>query len=220
MSTGFKAAGFDYEALDGVALSHMHSDHVGGFSMFVQSLWLAQRRRPLTVHAPAQGIPALQSWLNATVLPPELLGFELQWHPLETGRPFHIGDIRLTPHATTHLESLRRSLGTVHPSTSFESFSFVLEQGGIRVGHTADVGSVSDLTPLLNTPVQLLVSELSHIELADLTAALRRQPPGRILFVHVARELLADSSALELRLRDELDGIPFVLAHDDDVFSI
>jgi len=220
MSTGFKAGGFDYHALDAVILSHMHSDHVGGFSMFVQSLWLAERRRPLAIYAPAQGIPALQAWLNATVLPRELLGFELQWHPLASSQPFEVGEVRITPHATTHLQSLQRSFGARYPDTSFEAFSFTLEHDGLRLGHTADIGAVQDLLPLLEHPLSLLVCELSHIEVPDLTALLRRSPPGRVVFVHVARELLADATALEARLRTELNGIPFVLAHDDDLVAL
>ncbi|MBN9693062.1 MAG: ribonuclease Z [Verrucomicrobia bacterium] len=219
MSSAFKAAGFDYESLDAIVLSHMHSDHVGGFSMFIQSLWLNQRRRPLPVYAPARALPALQAWLNATVLPAGLIGFELQWRGLEPGGHFNVGPVQITAHPTTHLDSLQRSFGSQLPATAFEAFSFVLRDSQVRVSHTADIGDVSDTVPLLAVQPNLFVSELSHVDLPALTAAIRQAQPSKVIFVHVACELLSDLDGLQARLKQELGPIPFALARDDDAFD-
>jgi len=219
MSAAFQGSGIDYETLDAVVLSHMHSDHVGGFSMFVQSLWLNQRRRPLPVYAPARAVPALKAWLEATVLPAGLIGFELQWHALEPDIPFQIGSVMVTAFPTTHLDSLRRSFEHVHPIIAFEAFSFLLDDSNRRVGHTADIGQAADLDLLLAARPSLLVSELSHIELGDLAARVRGAELDRIIFVHVARALLENLDQLENQLRNELEGLAFALARDDDVYS-
>lgn len=217
MSSAFKAAGIAYEDVDAVFISHMHSDHVGGFSMFVQALWLQQRRRPLPIYAAPRAIAALQAWLAAVVLPPELLGFELAWRPLVAGQPISIGDVVITAHPTAHLESLRRSFEVRYPGTCFEAFSFVMEGSGFRVAHTADIGEVRDLEPLLRSHADLLICELSHVEPVPLCAALREAPPGRVIFVHVAREHLAIAGQAEQRLRVLLGPVPFELAHDGQV---
>ncbi len=217
MSSAFKAAGIDYEEVDAVFLSHMHSDHVGGFSMFVQALWLQQRRRPLPVYAAPRAIEALRAWLTAVVLPPELIGFNIEWRPLVAGHPIAVGDVVITAHATAHLESLRRSFEARYPMTSFEAFSFVMEGPGFRVGHTADIGEVSDLEPLLQKRPDLLICELSHVEPGPLCAALKAAPPGRVMFVHVAREHLAIPGQAEKGLRELLDPVPFALAQDGQV---
>lgn len=218
MSSAFKAAGIAYEEVDAVFLSHMHSDHVGGFSMFVQALWLQQRRRPLPVYAAPRAIAALQMWLAAVLLPPELIGFEIDWRPLTAGSRQSVGNLVVTAHPTRHLESLRRSLEGRHPTTSFEAFSFVMEGPGFRVAHTADIGDVRDLAPLLAQPADLLICELSHVEPGPLCAALRANPPVRVVFVHVAREHLEVPGQAEQWLHSLLDPVPFVLAHDGDVF--
>ncbi len=44
------AAEIDLESIDHVLVSHEHADHVSGFTLMVQKLWLAGRRRPINVH--------------------------------------------------------------------------------------------------------------------------------------------------------------------------
>lgn len=219
MSLAFKESGADYQSLEAVLLSHMHSDHVGGFSMFVQSLWLNGRRRSLPVYAPARALPALRAWLDATLLPADLVGFPLEWRALEGGKPFSLGPVTVTPYPTSHLDSLSRSFGERYPAAAFEAFSFVLADQERRVAHTADIGAVSDLDPLLASPPDLLVAELSHVGVPELAARLRLQRPGRVVFVHVANDLMQSGEDLPQQLRQELGEIPFALAADGDRFS-
>lgn len=47
------AAGIDLDTVDGLIVTHEHPDHVGGFPLFMEKLWLSGRRRSLTVF----GIP-------------------------------------------------------------------------------------------------------------------------------------------------------------------
>ena len=61
------------------------------------------------------------------MLPPELIGFVIDWRPLVAGVPMAVGEVVVHAHPTRHLESLERSFGTRYPGTSFEAFCFVLE---------------------------------------------------------------------------------------------
>lgn len=47
------AAGLDLESIIGLILTHEHPDHVGGFPLFMEKIWLAGRRHPIPVY----GIP-------------------------------------------------------------------------------------------------------------------------------------------------------------------
>ena len=220
VNAGFFTSGLKYDELDGLLLSHLHSDHVGGFSLFVQDLWLKQRRRPLPLHLPTSGIAPLKAWLEATLLPPALLGFPLRWTPLIAGRKFRAGKVSVTAHPTTHLESLRRALQPRYPHIGFEAFSFLLEAPGVRVAHTADLGAATDLVPLLAKPLDLLVCELAHIELAPLAGMLRGRAIGRIVFMHLSQEYWQDLPGTRKRLKALLGGIPFIIAKDGDRFRV
>lgn len=46
------AQGIALDELVGVVLTHEHPDHIGGFPLLVERLWLAGRRHPLPVHGP------------------------------------------------------------------------------------------------------------------------------------------------------------------------
>ena len=220
VSAGFKIGGQGYAELDRVLLSHLHSDHVGSFSLLVQGLWLQQRRRPLPVHLPGPAIATMRTWLEATILPPELIGFPIEWRPLKPSEKFRAGAVRITAFPTTHLESLRRALQPSYPAACFEAFSFLFAAPGLRIAHTADIGDVADLAPLLTKPLDLLVCELAHFEPAALFAALRGKAVKRIVFIHLAREYWNDLPGTRKLLKAGLGGIPFVIAKDGDHFTV
>lgn len=210
-TSSYAATGLGPDAIDRIILSHQHSDHVGGLSLFIQGLWLEKRRRPLTLHAPSAAIPALQAWFNATLLFTDLIGFPILWEPLVAGQSFGSGLLRITPHSTRHLDSLRARFSSSHPNTSFESFSFLLEGNGRRVAHTADVGHLSDLDPLLAQPLHLLICEAAHVNPDQLLARLQPASIHHILFVHLGRDLWSKRIAFETQARQLLpDSQPAV----------
>lgn len=47
------AAGLDPVALDAVILTHEHPDHISGYPLLLEKLWLRGRRDPLPVYGPA-----------------------------------------------------------------------------------------------------------------------------------------------------------------------
>ena len=45
-----QAAGIDLDTIDAMIVTHEHPDHVAGFPLFMEKLWLAGRRRPVPVY--------------------------------------------------------------------------------------------------------------------------------------------------------------------------
>lgn len=214
-----KAAGIHADAVDDLLLSHLHLDHLGGYFMLLQGLWLEPRRKPLTVHMPAEGIEPVKALLRAGYIFDELLQFPVTYAPLKAGSPFACGNARATPFRNTHLDRLRSQFQAKYPQP-FESFSFLFEVGGRRVVHTADVGSVQDLEPLLTNPVEALVCELAHLEPQRLFEFLRGKPIKRVVFIHLARAQWANQVSLRSLASATLGGIPFSFARDGEAFVI
>lgn len=50
------AAGIDPGAIDALILTHEHADHVSGFPLFMEKIWLAKRSRPLSVCGPRSAL--------------------------------------------------------------------------------------------------------------------------------------------------------------------
>lgn len=211
-SRSFKRTGLSYDTIDGIFISHLHSDHVGGFFMLVQGFWLERRKKNLPVYMPADGIGPIRSMLRAAFLFDELFGFAFQFRAISS-RPVKVNGVAIRAFPTTHLDNLRAAFGRKYPQ-SYAAYCFLLETKKLRIGHTADVGQPEDLDPLLEKPLDLLVCELTHFKPRDLFNYLHGRQIKRILFVHVGRhywEQLPDTGRMARRL---LGGIPFAFARD------
>jgi len=52
------AAGLDPDRIALLVITHEHPDHVSGFPLFMEKIWLAKRRRPIPVCGPAEALDA------------------------------------------------------------------------------------------------------------------------------------------------------------------
>ncbi len=50
------SAGIDLDLIELLLLSHEHADHVSGFPLFMEKLWLSGRRRPIQVRGPSSAL--------------------------------------------------------------------------------------------------------------------------------------------------------------------
>jgi len=74
------AAGVDLDSIEAMIVTHEHADHVGGFPLFMEKIWLAGRRRPIPVYGIEQAIgQARRAWESF-----DTRGWkdvpEIQWH--------------------------------------------------------------------------------------------------------------------------------------------
>ncbi|MDB6034429.1 MAG: elaC [Verrucomicrobiales bacterium] len=219
LSRSFKAAGFSYDAFDHIFISHLHSDHFGGFFMFLQSLWLQGRTRPLTVHLPGEGIAPVRQMLNASYLFDELLPFTLTFQPHKAGKSATVGTVQVTPFKTTHLADLEKRYSARYPG-SYEAFCFLMESPGLRIGHSGDLGSPRDLDSLLERPLDLLVCELAHFTPEELFASLRGRSVRTLAFIHLASEYWANREGLLQHARRKLPETEIVIASDNGTVAV
>ena len=200
LSGSFLRSGASYNGFDHIFLSHTHGDHVGGFFMFMQSLWLKKRTRKLSIHAPEDAIEPLQRMLENCYVFPELFGCKIEWIALSEGQPVKLGAGTITPWLTSHLDALKQAFGKNYRQ-SFQAYSFQIEIAGKRIGHSADIGPVEDLETLFGAPLDLLVCELAHFKPKDLFSYLAKKPLKKLVLTHVAEPFLKpETEALARRM--------------------
>jgi ribonuclease BN (tRNA processing enzyme) len=178
------SSGLDCNLFEGIVLSHLHFDHLGGFPMFIQALWLAGRKRDLAVYLPSDGIVPLQQLLRAGCLFDELLSFRIHFEPLRAGPPLRLGGFDITPVLNSHLAPFKRAYGDKYP-LEFASFSFRLETERAKIIHSADIGAPEDLEPLFQEKPDALVCELAHFTPDHLFLWLKERPVKKCVFVHL-----------------------------------
>lgn len=78
------ASGIDLGALDAVVLTHEHPDHVGGFTLMIEKLWLSKRTHPLPIVGNAAALDQARRQF-ATYNTSGWDGlFELDWREVKT----------------------------------------------------------------------------------------------------------------------------------------
>ena len=219
VSRSLRAAGVQSDDLDGIVLSHLHCDHVGGFFMLMQGFWLDQRTRDLTVHMPEEGLEPVRRMLDAAYIFEELMAFKLDFTPITARDTFLVGDIRVTSFPTTHLAQLREHFAGKYPA-KFEAFSFLLETDEATVAHSADIGALENLEPLLQKPVDLLVCEISHVKPDELFAFLSEKEIGRVAFTHVSRPYRENLEEITAQAKATLGGMPHTFLMDGDLIEV
>ena len=213
-----QGSGASYDAIDRIFLSHLNFDHIGGLFILLQGFWLEERKKELPIYLPHEGIAPIRQMLEAGYLFDELLPFRLSFTALAAAEPLEAGGVRVTPFANTHLDSLRARFQTKHPQ-AFEAFSFLIEHNGVRVAHSADIGAPTDLAPLLEKPLDLLVCELAHFEAENLFDYLRGRSIKQIVFIHLARRHWENLEATRRLAEARLDGIPHSFAQPGEGLS-
>ena len=219
VSRSLKATGTSFDGIDRIFLSHLHSDHFGGFFMLLQSFWLEQRRKELVLHLPEDAIAPLQQTLRAAYLFQEMFPFRMRFEPLKAGQAIQIGSATVTPYPTTHLEKLRARFQAQYPG-SYEAFCFLLETDGRRIAHSCDLGAPEDLEPLLAEPVDLLVCEVSHFEPHVLFNYLSRKRLKRVALVHIARWHWEQLDKVREAARKALPGVEVLIPRDQELITL
>lgn len=203
LSRSLKASGLGLEAVDRILLTHMHFDHLGGLFFYLQGCWVERRCRPLTIHLPAHGLPAVREMLRQGFILDELFAFQLQWEPWQVGRSVECQGVRITPILTTHLEVLQQRYAAAMPPGA-AAYAFQFQTAHKRWIHSGDLGTPSDLAPMLEDPADLLVCELAHFEPEALFRFLSGRPVRRLLLTHLPSPLWAERDRLLAEARRRL----------------
>jgi hypothetical protein len=183
--------------------------------MLLQGFWLEGRRKSLPIHLPEEGIGPVRELLRAGYLFDEVLPYRVSFEALKPQAPISTGPVRAVPYLNTHLDGFRQAFGAKY-SQACEAFSFLIESGPLRIAHTADVGGVKDLEPLLQEPLDLLVCELAHFHPEELFARLRASRVRLVAFVHLARPIWENLASFRQQAQAALPQIRCLFPADGD----
>ncbi|HET7275054.1 MAG TPA: MBL fold metallo-hydrolase, partial [Longimicrobiaceae bacterium] len=167
-------------------LTHEHPDHVGGFPLFMERIWLAKRRRPIPVFGPAAALDQARRIFEAF----DTSGWsgmpEIEWNvvPLdENAKVF-----------SDHIWQVTASPG----DHSVPVIAIRVEcRRGSCVTYSSDTAR-SDVVARLAAATDLLVHEASgdfpgHTSIQDAAHVARQAGAGRLVLVHLPPETSDDA---------------------------
>ena len=171
-------AGLDPAAIEAVILTHEHPDHISGFALLIEKLWLLGRRDPIPVYGPlptlelARTIFDLYSTDQWDDLPERL------WHPVELTRHapvFQRGPFRVTAAPVDH---------------PVPTIGLRVETASSTVAYSCDTSPCEAVLELAQN-VDLLIHEGTgalpgvHSSPEEAAAAAASASAGRLLLVHI-----------------------------------
>lgn len=207
------------DKIDGMVISHMHSDHCGTLPQLLTTFLIQQKKTPFTVYLPSEGVEAFRNFLQATYLFGPFLSYPLELKPIPEDGQVKIGAFSMKFLRNNHLRYAANLVKDISPGNRGESYSTEITCEGKRIIYSGDVFSCLDMTPLFDRPVDLLLCEMAHFNPADFNTLTEVNKPTLTAFSHFHPKL--DVHPEEI-LKDVFADYPnrIIFATDGCSFSI
>jgi|SRR5688572_25655261 len=173
------AAGLDPARLHALALTHEHPDHISGFPLLIEKLWLMGRTEPLPIYGPAAALEVARALFEAFHTKGWLGVPERAWHPVPMEASTHV----FTDHAFEVVAS-----PVIHPVPTI-GFRIRGASGG-TVAYSADTAKCDAVVDLARD-ADVLVHEATgsqpgvHSSAQEAAEIAAQAGAGRLVLVHL-----------------------------------
>jgi ribonuclease BN (tRNA processing enzyme) len=179
--------GLDPNRLEGVFISHMHSDHASGLFMLLQLMHLTGRKKPFRIYLPEGVLPGFESVFPYFQIFKEKWPYAFDLLPVSAGAFFRSKNFEMTGVLNGHLFQNRPWSEKTGVGTDAYSFVFG-EEPGKNVIYTSDTDSLDHL-PGCRQKSKLLISECTHVDVETVIRFAEDQNIPEILFTHIHPEI-------------------------------
>lgn len=167
ISSAFAKYDINSASIDGILISHFHSDHFSGLPSLLTRMKIENRSQLLKIFCYEDDIPFLKDFLTRSYVFLDRLGFDVHFDGFYNG---HIISIQpgftILPFENTHLEKYKDY--NTRGEYSLNSSSFVFELKSKFICLSGDIGSINDLQFSTQFEISTIISEISHVKIDEI----------------------------------------------------
>ncbi|MBT8377862.1 MAG: MBL fold metallo-hydrolase [Ignavibacteria bacterium] len=165
-------ANVNYNSINGILFTHLHPDHFTGLGALIVQMKMFNRVGPLEIYIYEKYVEDVNSFLLRCNIIPEKMDFKILYKPFSDKDEFTVNDeLKILPRENSHLSGLKRYIQ--YSNRTFYAASFLFSHQNKRILYTADIGSADDLGLFKEFEVDVLISEITHITISELSEKIK-----------------------------------------------
>lgn len=173
-----------FNSIDGILLTHLHPDHFSGLASLLVQMKLCKRQNPLTIFTHAELKKPVEEFIYRSYLFYERMDFNIIYKTFVQNDKINIAEgFAFISRKNTHLDQYEQY--DPEHKLSFYSGSFLFICEGVNIFFTGDVGSEMDLHLLNDHIVDILISEVTHLNFQSLIEYKFNHRSTKIILVHL-----------------------------------
>ena len=176
-----------FNLINGIMISHLHPDHFSGLSALIIQMKLTQRKNDLNIFVQESLVDVVKDFIYHSYIFKEKMDFDITYIPFANESLYKIaGGFSFIAKQNTHLDSYR--VYDHLNNLSFASSSFLFTFNSKNIHYTGDAGNSGDLFLFKDYEKDILISEISHINIPDLINIAGSLNIKKLILTHIGDE--------------------------------
>ena len=187
ISRAFLSQKISFSFIDGILLTHLHPDHYSGLASLIVQMKLTDRKNALQIFVHKNLKQAVEDFLYHSYIFKERMGFEIVIKTFQHNKLFRINNsFNFVGRQNSHLNKYKEYAD--ERNLNFPCGSFLFEIENKKIFYTGDIGSNDDLYLFKDFKPDIIISEITHIDFAEISKAYESLKPDKIYLTHISDE--------------------------------
>jgi len=176
-----------YSSINGILISHLHPDHFSGLGALIIQMKIEDRANPLDIFIHESLIDTIRDFIYSSYIFKEKMDFVINYIPYIYDKTYQVEkEFNFIPKPNTHLEAYK--IFDRAGKLSFSCSSFLFSFNNIKLQYTGDIGSIEDIMLFNESAPDILISEISHIDAAELINIAITMNIKKLILTHISDE--------------------------------